>query len=121
MKKMIKLALAKLKALAKRARGEKHIEIKFLGIQLLLIAHPGIHNTNIFILYLPVLRIDTEPTRFGINLLLFTWIYKVLRNLFTKWEYVKQPERTELKFCSVALYRRSEAVPWRFPSAMFHG
>jgi hypothetical protein len=121
MKTIIKLALAKLKALIIRARGEKYIEIKFLGIQLLLIAHPGIHSTNIFILYLPVLRIDTAPSRFGINLLLLTWSYKILRNLFTKWEYVKQPEKTELKFCSIALYRRSESVPWRFPSAMFHG
>lgn len=121
MKQIMKKLLSNMWSRIRRARGEKKVEIKILGIQLLLIAKPGAHNWNIFVLYIPLLRVDISPKSVGMNLLLFTWIYKALRNLFTKWEITKSKNSVQLRFCGVPLYRRTEVTPWRFPSAMFHG
>lgn len=121
MKDKIKGFFSKFAALIRRARGKKVVEIKFLGIQLFLIAKPGEHNWNIFLLYLPLFRFDAAPHRYGFNLLVLTWVFKVLRNLFTKWELVRTANSTHLRFCGISLYRRTEVVPYRFPSSLFRG
>lgn len=121
MKQKLKQLFSQVLARIRRARGEKKVEIKILGIQLLLIAKPGLYNWNIFVLYIPLLRVDAAPNGFGVNLVILTWIYKALRNLFTRWEIVKTKNSVQLRFCGVSLYRRAEVIPWRFPSAMFHG
>lgn len=107
--------------LFRKACGNKKVEMKLFGIQLFLVAKPDKWHTNIFILYFPVLRIDTEPTKFEINFLLLTWFYKAIKYLFTKWNIVKEENELRISFCGMTIYAEKEIRPYTFPSALFHG
>lgn len=110
-----------MRSLYMKARGNAIWELKLFGVQLVLIAQPDKWHTNVFLFYIPVLRIDTEPTKFGINLLILTWFYKVIKYMFTKWEYVRKENEIQLFFCGLNVYHRKDVVPFRFPTAMFRG
>lgn len=103
----------------KRARGDKAWELRLFGIQLFLIAQPDKQHINVFILYIPFLRIDCEPTKFGINLLVLTWLFKAVKYAFTKWRIIQTKSEMRIVFCGFNVYQRQDVAPYKFPSAQF--
>lgn len=126
----------KLKETLKKIRGNPVFQFKIFGIPLICVAKPSAENVNIFLLYIPFLRIITSKTRFGLNILILAWIMdfvnglnivkengsKKLRcNNHVLIEYMNSPHSKGVKILGKNLYTVTVKEPYKFPNTAFKG
>lgn len=117
MKKIIKKIISKFR----EVRGKKLYELKILGLQIFLVTKTNPYHTNIFILFIPLLRIENEETKFALNILLFVWIFKTIKLLFKKWNIRKTNEKCDILFCNKIIFSLETIAPFNFPTALYKG
>lgn len=103
----------------KRICGTNKFSFKLFGIPLLTVTKRDINHFNVFIFFLPLLQIVTGPKAHMINILLLTWILKIIKYLFTGWSFVDQPEFKRFAFCGKTIYEKRVVEPYKFPSTTF--
>lgn len=104
----------------KRIRGEIVFCFQIFGIKLLMVTKRDEWHRNIFILYIPILQIVTEAKRYSIDILPLVWIFKCIKYLFTKWQYIRLPEKHSLSFCGRNIYQWEQLKPYCLPLKTSH-
>ena len=110
-----------LKKLFYRVAGKVKLDCRVLGFPVLTVTQRDTWHTDIFFLCLPLFRVIHEPKKKALNLLLFTWLYKAFKYMFTKWELKRTDAELRLSFAGHTVYRKVTVVPYRFPTAMYRG
>lgn len=124
-----------IKAAIKRLYGQPVFQLKIFFINIFSVTkYYG--DINIYILYLPFLRILKSKNRYGINLLVLAWIFDFISGLniskdnrATKFNFhshaliecVKSPEFKGIKICGRNFYSITVKKPFNFPTAAFKG
>lgn len=115
------LTLDKVIARLKLMRGEKFWGMSIFGISIFLIAKRDPYHSNVFILFLPLLRIEKSSTRFGINFLPLVWVCKMFKIMLTKWSFHKTEYQVSICFLGKTVFSRVTAAPYKFPTALYRG
>ncbi len=126
----------KLKDILKKIRGNPIFQFKIFGISLICVAKPSEDNVNIFLLYIPFLRIIVSKTRFGLNLLVLAWIFDFINGLNILKEngskklrcnnrilieHMNSPHSKGVKIFGKNLYSVTVKEPYKFPNTAFKG
>ena len=109
-----------IREIVSRMCGEPYLVFRFLTIPIFTITIRDPHHYNFFILFIPVLQVITGPEIYSIDILLFTWLYKSIKYLFTGWSYINTEELTRIAFCGKTIYEEKTIRPYDFPSTKFH-
>lgn len=99
--------------------GKKKFSFKLFGVPVLTITERDKYHFNVFILFLPLFQIMTGPKHHMVNILLFVWLLKIIKYLFSGWSFVDQPRFTRLAFCGKTVYEQRIIEPYKFPSTTF--
>lgn len=122
-------------------RGKQVVaQLKLFGIQLFRICKTNPIHINVYILYIPILRIVWSKQRFEIHLLVVVWLYKFLVALGNNLRITANKETTILRYAKKSLVEFSHndkekalkfigkniigsyyLEPYQFPSAKFKG
>lgn len=102
-------------------RGKKDIELKVFGVQIFLVTKTNPYHRNIYILFLPILRIETEKKKFAINVLICVWLYKFIKLMVTKWSTKKSMDKFEILFFNKTIISIERKTPFQFPTALYKG
>lgn len=122
-------------------RGKQVVaQLKLFGIQLFRICKTNPIHINVYILYIPILRIVWSKQRFEIHLLVVVWLYKFLVALGNNLRITANKDTTILRYAKKNLIEfshneKERAIkiagknlfgtyflqPFEFPTAMFKG
>lgn len=125
----------------KEIRGKQVVaQLKLFGIQLFRICKTNPIHINVYILYIPLLRIVWSKQRFEIHLLVIVWLYKFLVALGNNLRITANKDTTILRYNNKHLIEFSHnhnekafkvagkniiglyyCEPYQFPTANFKG
>jgi len=120
--------------------GKPVFDLKFFFIKIFSITKTTPEHINVYLLYIPLLRIIRSKNKFGINLLLFTWLFKIIffpfialsiqhnsfytriliknKNLF---EILHSSNNKGVKIFNKNFYSCTVREPYNFPTVRFKG
>lgn len=112
--------LAKIKHVVKKIRGEKIVfDLMWWKIHVLIIATTYSTYYNVYLFYIPLLRVRKGEGRLHINLLLLVWLFKLLAAPFVRWRFSRCKDQTILSFSGINIYSRNIRYAYKFPTAQF--
>lgn len=127
-------------SILKDVYGKPVFELKLFFIKILSITKTTSEHFNVYLLYIPLFRVIKSKNRFGINLLLFTWLFKIVflpfylfkvvhnnyqtKLLFGKKNFVEimhSSEKKGIRIFNKNVYSYEILTPYSFPSSKFKG
>lgn len=109
---------------------------KLAGIPLFTITKQAADKYNVFILFIPLLRVRKNKVVFGLNILLLAWIFDVFENFhraitdnFARF-YYRSHQLVEIMYSDtvkgVSLFRKNiysvrKVTPFKFTNSLFKG
>lgn len=82
----------------KEVYGKPVFHLRILFIRIFSVTKTCAEHYNIYILYIPVFRIIKSKTKLAINLLIFTWMYKLWLAFIHQFTFVKNPKNKLFMF-----------------------
>lgn len=98
-------------------QGKILYQMKVLGVQIFMVSKPQPSQYNVFLLFIPVLRIVWERSRFSINILLFSWVHNLLREIKVE----KTKESFRISLLGKSILKTTQSRPYDFPATKFKG
>lgn len=105
----------------KKLIGKEYMSFGIGFLKLLLITKIEEKKWNVFLLYLPLFRIEKIKGICRFNLLFFVWIQRMIKYLILDWRVEKKADSYTLRLANHEIYSATIVKPYNFPTASWRG